>query len=279
MWKQKLGFSICQSYGKTVPEAVQLIKKIGFDAISPEWMPDGSHLEYVVAAKEAGLEVQSLHAAFGKAKDMWGTDEAKGDAAVQDLIACLNDCAAHSVPLMVAHAFIGFKDHTPTPEGIKRYEIVVAEAEKLGVKIALENTEGLEYLFALMDHFADNENVGFCWDSGHEMCVNHSQDLLAKYGDRLFITHLNDNLGIRDFGGEITWLDDLHLLPFDGIADWDQIAARLKKARRTDILNFELNLRSKPNRYENDVYGKMTAEDYLSECYKRACRVAAKIIF
>jgi len=279
MWQKKLGFSIGHSYGKTVPEVVQLLKTIGFDAISPEWKQDGSHLEYIVAAEQAGLEVQSIHAAFGKAKDMWGTDDERGDAAIEELLCCLRDCAQHGVPVMVAHTFIGFKDHTPTPEGIRRYDAVVAEAGRLGVKIALENTEGEEYLFALMEHFEGNETVGFCWDSGHEMCYNHSQDLLAKYGDRLLITHLNDNLGIRAYDGETIWLDDLHLLPFDGIMDWSDTAVRLKKARCPEILNFELTTRSKPGRFENDLYAKMTTEEFLAECYKRACRVAAKIIF
>lgn len=50
---------------------------------------------------------------------------------------------------------------------------------------------------------------------------------MALYGDKLIGTHLNDNLGIKDFTGKITWLDDLHLLPFDGIADWDSIVQRL----------------------------------------------------
>ena len=277
MWKQKLGFSIGQSYGLSIPEAVRLVKNSGFDAVSPEWQADGSHLAYIEAARDCGLELQSLHAPFGKAKDMWGMDEEKGRAAVQELMDCLHDCAEHGIPVMVAHTYIGFHDHTPTPEGLKRYAEVVLEAQKCGVKIALENTEGEEYLHALMAHFADHEAVGFCWDSGHEMCYNHSQDLLACYGDRLMITHLNDNLGIRDFEGEITWLDDLHLLPFDGIADWDDAAQRLKRARCPEILNFELGKKSKPGRHENDLYDRMTAEEYLAECYKRACRVAAKL--
>ena len=278
MWRKKLGFSIGRSFGMSIPEAVQMLKTIGFDAVSPEWAADGRHREYIRAAQEAGLQVQSMHAAFGKAKDMWGTDEEKGAAAVQELLCCLKDCAEYGIPIMVAHVFIGFRDHTPTPEGLKRYEQVVAEARRSGVKIALENTEGEEYLHALMAHFAQDETVGFCWDSGHELCYNHSQDLLAQYGDRLLITHLNDNLGIRDFEGEITWLDDLHLLPFDGIMDWEHAAARLKKARCPEILNFELGRASKPGRHENDLYGKMTAEEYLTECYKRACRVAAKLM-
>lgn len=71
-----------------------------------------------------------------------------------------------------------------------------------------------------MNHFRGNPAVGFCWDSGHELCYNHGRDMLAQYGDRLLGTRLNDNLGVRDDGGQITFLDDLHLLPFEGIADW-----------------------------------------------------------
>lgn len=54
---------------------------------------------------------------------------------------------------------------------------------------------------------ADLDNVGFCLDAGHEMCYNHSADMLSLYGDRLIATHINDNLGIRDYGGKTTWID------------------------------------------------------------------------
>ena len=128
----------------------------------------------------------------------------------------------------------------------------------------------------LMEHFKGNDVVGFCWDSGHELCYNHSQDLLAKLGDRLLITHLNDNLGISRFDGKVFWTDDLHLLPFDGIADWDDNIRRLAKAQPLDILNFELGIYSKPGRHENDIYTQMSLEQYFTEAYKRACRIAYK---
>ena len=152
---------------------------------------------------------------------------------------------------------------------------VVREAEKLGVKIALENTEGEEYLAALMDAFSGCSAVGFCWDTGHELCYNYGKDMMALYGDRLLGTHLNDNLGIRDHGGRIFWHDDLHLLPFDGIADWQDIAFRLKRSGFTGPLTFELTTCSKPDRHENDPYGRMSPVEYLTSAYMRACRVAA----
>ena len=140
--------------------------------------------------------------------------------------------------------------------------------------IAFENTEGEEFLFALMDHFQNDDTVGFCWDSGHEMCYSYGKDLLKLLGHRLIMTHLNDNLGVSRFDGKTYWTDDLHLLPYDGIGDWDILIQRLQKSRRLEYLNFELNITSKPNRHENDVYAQMPLEQYFAEAYKRACRIA-----
>ena len=99
--------------------------------------------------------------------------------------------------------------------------------------------------------------------------------MLALYGDRLFHTHLNDNLGVSDYYGRITPRDDLHLLPFDGIADWLEITRRLNRHGYQGVLSFELNNVSKRDRHENDAYGRMTPEEYLTQAYMRACRVAA----
>lgn len=277
MWKHKLCLSANLQCSLSVEEQIKLFHKTGFDGFFTEWKRGDETKRYAALAKELGMIYQSIHAPFGKSEDMWHGDDELATIAIDELIECVHVCADNDVPIMVAHTFIGFDDNrTPNEKGLERYSRVVAEAEKCGIKIAFENTEGEEYLAALMEHFKGNNTVGFCWDSGHEMCYNHSKDLLAIYGDRLIATHLNDNLGIKDFEGKIYWHDDLHLLPFDGIADWDYIAHRLDKCGFDSIMTFELNLSSKPNRHENDIYRKMTIEEYVAECYKRACRVAAK---
>lgn len=276
MWKNRLCLGLSESFGISYEEQIKLIKSAGFDAFFIEWDPE-KICAVANAGREHGLIFQSIHAPFHKSADFWNEDEEKGTAVVDELLACLKDCVKYQVPIMIVHAFLGFGDHTPTKIGIERFGKVVAEAEKCGVKIAFENTEGEEYLFALMDKFKSTDAVGFCWDSGHEMCYNHSQDLLARFGDRLIATHINDNLGISDYEGKITWLDDLHLLPFDGIADWEYNAERLKNCGYDGILTFELTRFSKPNRHENDCYMDMPIEQYISEVYKRACRVAGKI--
>ena len=273
MWKVKLCLGT-MGLAPSVPEEMEMIKAAGFDGVFTGWGKNANIGEWRRKADELGLIYQSIHAPFGKSADMWTTGE-KADIAVAELKECLASCAEYGVPIMIAHTFIGFEEHNPTPAGPVNYGKVVEEAERLGVKIALENTEGDEYLAVLMDHFKGCDTVGFCFDSGHEMCYNHHQDMLALYGDRLIATHLNDNLGIKDYGGKTFWHDDLHLLPFDGIADWQGIASRLNKCGYNDILTFELSRTSKPNRHENDKYGRMTAEEYLAEVFNRACRVAA----
>jgi hypothetical protein len=103
---------------------------------------------------------------------------------------------------------------------------------------------------------------------------NKSRDMLALYGDRLIATHINDNLGVSDYTGEIKPQDDLHLLPFDGVKDWVDFAQRIQKCGYNGALTFELKLASQPGRHENDAYREMPFERYLAEAYKRACRVA-----
>lgn len=278
MWKQKLGFSLGNNYSVSSPEALRMLAAAGFDAVSPEWRPDFDIKGIARAAADSGIALQSLHAPFGDISLLWNSDASAAQNVLLTLYKSIECCAEWNIPVCVCHTWIGFgKNSGPTSCGLASFEKLVEKAEKHGIGIAFENTEGEEFLFSLMEHFKGEKNVGFCWDSGHEMCYNHSKDLLSLYGDRLMMTHLNDNLGISRFDGETFWTDDLHLLPFDGIADWDYNAERLSCASEQEYLNFELTTVSKPNRHENDTYAQMSLECYFAECYNRACRVAAKV--
>lgn len=272
MWKQKMCLSTSDYFDMSTADQIRLFKKIGFDGFFSEYKGPHDIAEQRKVADETGMIFQSIHAPFSKMNEMW-TDNS--ESATAELIDCLHACADNDVPIMVTHTFIGFDDHAPNEKGLASFQRVVNEAEKFGVTVAFENTEGEEYLAALMEYFKDSSAVGFCWDTGHEMCYNRSQDMLSLYGDRLVATHINDNLGIRDFDGKITYIDDLHLLPFDGIGDWQNIADRLNAHGYDGLLTFELNRISKPNRLENDFYRDMSAEKYLTLAYMRACRVAS----
>ena len=268
-----VGTTLCLStnsqFGVSNEEQIRLFKKAGFHGFFTMW--DTQVARYKELADELGMLYQSIHAPYLKMDKMW-LDAERAQAAVDELLVCVEDCAKLNVPLLIVHVFIGFgKKENPTAEGIANYKKVVDAAAEKGVQIAFENTEGEAYLAALMDAFKDYTNVGFCWDTGHELCVNGEKDMMALYGDRILGTHLNDSLGARD----MNWTDDLHLLPFDGIGDWEGIVDRLNKYHFEGPLTFELNTASKPGRHENDKYQKMPLEEYLAEAYIRACRVAA----
>ena len=274
MWKKRL--CLAAHFGDVdVNEQIELYGKVGFEGFFTEY--NGHLSEYRETAERCGMYYQSVHAPYVRMNLLW-RDVVETEDAVNELLRCVDDSADAGVPIVVAHAYIGIgakKTDVPNEKGISNFSRVVERAVKRNVKIAFENTEGEEFLEMLMKHFEGVPSVGFCWDTGHEMCYNRSEDMMSLYGSRLIATHINDNLGVRDFGGEITFHDDLHLLPFDGIADWQGIAERLARHGYKGELTFELNRGSKPGRLDNAKYAEMPFDRYVTEAYARACRVAA----
>lgn len=274
MYQQKIGMSLEKQYSISKVEVVKMLKRIGFEAISLAWEEDVQFAQLIEQAKECELIIQSLHAPQWKVADMWSFDANCYEPVKQELLRTLEDCKKFGIPVMVVHAWFGFDyEFDVSNLNFTNFDELVARAEEYGVKIAFENAEGPEYLSALMERYENNHMVGFCWDLGHEICYN-APDFLAKYGDRLIMTHLNDNLGVRSYDGTLSGDDDLHLLPYDGVADWDYNIERLQKSKPVEILNFELKIKSKKNRHENDLYSQMGLELYFTEAYKRACRIA-----
>jgi len=277
MWKKKLVLALSGQFERPYTEQVRMIHDAGFEGFFSGWEQGCDLTSLRREADRLGMLYQSVHAPFGTIADMW-KDGLKGEACLEEQLACLKDCSRIGVDMMVCHTYIGFEDEGKvTKAGLKNFGRLIEESGKLGVRIAFENTEGEKSLAGLLDYFKE-DHVGFCFDSGHELCYNRGKDMLDLYGNRLFGTHLNDNLGISSFNGNIFWTDDLHLLPFDGIADWEGIAQRLNRCNFEGPLTFELNTKSKPDRHENDLYSHMPLEEYLAAAYTRACRVAALVL-
>jgi sugar phosphate isomerase/epimerase len=241
-------------------EHLGIIKSVGFDATFTGW--DHQYAEALAEhIAKLGLYYQSIHAPFSKTDKLWKEGE-EGKVKLDELISCVNDCARVDVPIMVVHTFIGFEEHEPNEIGLSNFARLVDEAERLGVQLAFENVEGEEYLAAVMERFKDSNAVGFCFDSGHQLCYNANTDMLALYGDKLIHTHLNDNLGV--FGDKITWHDDLHLPVGEGINDWKSVIQKIKATGYNDILMSELSLTNKPNHNELDRFIAMPIEEFYA---------------
>lgn len=269
-----IGLEINKQFGVPYLEQIKLFKHTGFDAFFAYWQRGMDISELRKAADEHNMFFQSLHAPQGRVHKLWYPDESTPDT-IAELIECIEACAEYNIPTVVIHTFFGFGMHTPTEEGLNNYDILVKRAHELGIRVAFENAEGEEYLYALIEKYHDDPMVGFCWDVGHEMCYT-GYDILERIGDKLFMTHLNDNNGITPKDGSITAKDDIHLVPLDGKADWNYIVDRLNRHGYNDVLMFELKIVSQPGRHDNDKYLEMELSDYLKFAFER-CRYVAEL--
>ncbi len=268
---RKLVLNILSDTGLTPIKQLEIMKDVGWDGYFDS--PAGTDFQDTADfAQKIGLFHQSVHAPFKNAALMWEENES-GDEETARQTELIRACADRGVPLIIMHTIIGMDKHSPCAIGSERFGKVFEEARRLGVTIALENTEGEEYLERLMTDHRSNGAVRFCIDTGHEMCYNGRRDLIGKYGDRLVCTHLNDNMG--QTGDAVTFLDDSHMMPFDGTADWSDIALRLNKAGYTGDLTFEIAYKSRQQRDTHKIYESLDYRGFIALVLEKARKFAA----
>lgn len=112
------------------------------------------------------------------------------------------------------------------------WEILVARAEKIAVKMALENVfeENPATLRRLLAS-VNSPFLGYCMDTGHAHLFSRVplEEWLEALGDRLFEVHLHDNAGEADD----------HLPPGRGSFDFPRLFARLRQRDLHPILTIE----------------------------------------
>lgn len=267
----KLAVNVGFGFSEPMPTLMRYVKDAGFDGCFFIWAADQPVAEWVAAARKIGLDLPFLHGPFRHVDAMWENGE-EGELHVQEECDCIAECARLGIPLVVLHCMIGFDKHSPNALGISRFRRVAEFAADRGVALAFENTEGAEYLAAVMEGLSDMPNVGFCYDNGHAMCYNRDIDLPALYDDRIYATHLNDNMGQTLPSPYKT--DDAHMLPFDGVADWDAVVAAIRPSLwRLDFLTLELRRDNKPGRHTHDRYAAWDAATFYQNAYERAVRI------
>ena len=266
----RIGFSLQAQYGLPMPQVIALLKDEGFSAVSPVWSP-----ELDLAPIASDIEIQSLHAPHKNISLLWQPDTPASTEVQHNIIRSIDACATYQIPSLVIHGWQGLEYTFPnTPLNFRFFDRMVAYAGKKSVSVAFENLEGEEYLAALLARYAGFPHVGYCWDSGHDHCYPHKTDFLKAYGDRLIMTHLNDNLGLRDPAGGPSGLDDLHFLPSDGNLDWTEALHRLSSAPVQKILNFEFKTRSHSQDPGDLIYARLSTEEFLSAAGSRARKIA-----
>ncbi len=270
MNNQKLGINAMTVVKLPAEEHLEVIKGAGWDAFFNYW--DKNTEVWANKAARLGLTYTSIHAPSSREHFIWNGGE-EGEAELQKLLGCLEDCAHFDIPVMVLHTINGFDAKmpaAPTETGLDAYARLVDAANRAGVKLAFENTEREEFLAAVMQKFKNEPCLGFCYDSGHEHCYQNS-DMLALYGDKLCHTHFDDNFGKT--GDIVTWFDDSHLPPLDGTVNWKRVMESLDKTGYDGVLSFEMTMKNKPQRQTHDKYATMPAPDYYALVLERAKRI------
>ena len=221
-----MNLSIVDWFGYNLPprDRMRAIKEAGFSGVMLLWADyfDKDYKLFPEYARNAGLIIDNAHAPYLNANHLW-EDTIDGQEAYQEIITCLEDCAAYTVSTIVMHP--ENKKGTATVSlpcdfsiGIERMKRIVDIAEKLNVNVAIENMSHPEYLERIFRDI-QSERLGFCFDSGHCNVFTPNVDFLALYGDKLMALHLHDNDGSGDW----------HALPFTGNIIWSDIASKLKK--------------------------------------------------
>ena len=272
MRQNPLGINVMAGHGgTTVPEQIALLKAVGWDAFFTPWDPKHTELWANAGAKN-GMIYTSIHAPFSMEHRIWiGGEEARTE--VRRLIACAEDCARYEIPVMVLHTINGFSERTPkmpTQVGLDYFGEIIEAGNRLGIRLAFENTEREEFLQTVLDTYKDEPSIGFCFDSGHEFCYRNS-DLLTRYGDLLVHTHLDDNFGVT--GDEITWYDDSHLPLGDGSVDFTHVMERIDRIGYTGVLSCELTTKNKPQRNTHGAYVEMPLEEFYKLALDRVRRI------
>ena len=271
----QIGFSLLANYPLPMEQVLELLKEAGFSAVSPLWSPELDLAAIDAQTKALGMTIQSLHAPHKRIQLLWEPDTRESVEIQENILRCIDACARYRTPTMVIHGWQGlFYTFSAESLDFRFFDRMVAHAQQQGVRIAFENLEGEEYLLALLERYADQPHVGFCWDSGHDHCYPHRLDFLKSFGHRLIMTHLNDNYGLRDPDGVPSGNDDLHLLPYDGNICWEEALRRLSGAPRQAILNFELKRSSHSKNPADLLYQQLPVEEFVRMAGQRARRIA-----
>ena len=102
------------------------------------------------------------------------------------------------------------------------------------------------------------DNIGVCYDCGHDHCHFKDAFNFDKFKDKIFCIHIHDNYGK---------IDD-HLIPGDGTVNYDYVLDGLKRANFHDYFTMELC-------YRND-YLNENIVDFYKKGYERGLELKNK---
>ena len=251
--QRKFGL-VCNHTDGNTNVSLELLKKHGFSCFFSDVYDVESALSLRKKADELGLQYEFIHGPFKGVNAMWESLETP--EIYKELIKSIDTAASVGVQTVIVHVSSGWNAPKVNDVGLSRYDSLVEYAKKKGVTLAFENLRKLGNLACLMDRYEYCDNVGFCYDCGHEHCYTVTVPFADLFGKKFLCTHLHDNFGRSNEGYD----GDLHLLPFDGDIDYKKMMERLNKINYQGSLMLEVPLAHYPD---------MSAEEFVKTAYER----------
>lgn len=224
-------------------------------------MEDSPHLtdSLVDKVKRSGLVFDTLHAPFYGINSIWREGE-EGERMLNNLTDAVEKCAAYDIPVIVMHLSSGKPAPIISDIGNRRFANLMERARDKNVTIAFENQRFIANIASVMEQ---HEDAGFCWDVGHEGCFTKGLKFMQLFGNRLSAVHIHDNHHLPD--------EDEHLIPYDGITDYEEIAKTLARYGFSGTVMLEVF------RSESEKYRDFTPEEYYNRAGIAARKLATEI--
>lgn len=224
----------------SVFETIDAVKKAGFKNVFIQWYNkdwNPSQNEQLSYIRKLGLNIIFAHLGYQGINNIWLNNK-EGDLLVDRYKSDIRECKNNNIDMIVMH--LTSKSEAPKYNelGVKRLQIIADYAKSLGVKIAFENTKIKGYIDYVLINIK-NDNVGFCFDSGHYHAHFKDEFNFEVVKNRIFAVHLHDN----------DQSEDLHLIPFEGTLNWEHVIKDLKKCNYNGPITMELCYR---NAYLNE---------------------------
>lgn len=199
-------------------DRIRIIRDAGFDFICigmKAYAESEGKLPELCA--KYGLPIDNIHLTGERTNFIWSEGD-EGEEICERYIREITECSAAGLKKGIVHVTWGKKvtPEPPSDTGFSRYERIRETAARCGFTVCVENSIFPGHFFSVLDRF-DVPEFAHCFDCGHWNAFMRDFDVPGKYSTRLAATHIHDNDGVHD----------LHILPFDGSADWDLIASKL----------------------------------------------------
>ena len=235
-------------------ERYAVIKRCGYDSIDFQEfaniytdffkLPEEQFLDEVRAQRDKiesyGLKVHQAHAPWvgNEPRDRTPEERSLWLAAMKK---ALKGVSVLGSRLMVVHALCPYDDSDKNSDEVielnEKFLAGVADfAAEYGITVCLENLPFKKHPLSSVQAVCDvvdklnRDNLKVCLDTGHAAIFDPDVAFAVRYiGHRLATLHIHDNMGDADS----------HLIPGDGIIDWDAFAKALKDIGYTGVISLE----------------------------------------